>query len=102
MALSTLRRIHQFVDNNFSISVVCGFELSNSVGFDTIVAGTCLLMPVASKVWASVQGGPSTVIDPDHVLWDLLKMSKYLFMEDNMVSYCPILWKGEFSYCISL
>jgi len=90
-ALSALRRIHQFVDENFSIGVVCGFELSNSAGFDTIVAGTCLLTPVASKVWKSVQGGPSTVIDPEHILRDLLETGKYLFTEDNVVSYWEML-----------
>jgi len=90
-ALSALRRIHQFVDENFSVGVVRGFELSNTAGFDTIVAGTRLLTPIASKVWKSIQGGPTTVIDPDHVLRDLLETGKYLFTEDNVVSYWEML-----------
>ena len=90
-AVSTLRRIHQYVDENFNIGVVCGFEISNSAGFDTIMAGTRFFTPVASKVWSSVQGGPSTVIDPEHVLRDLLETGKYLFTEDNMVNYWEML-----------
>ena len=90
-ALSALRRIHQYVDENFSMGVVHGFELLNSAGFDTIVAGTRLLTPVASQGWRSVQGGPSTVIDPEHVLRDLLETGKYLFTEDNVVSYWEML-----------
>jgi hypothetical protein len=90
-ALSALRRIHQYVDENFSIGVVRGFEISNSAGFDSIVAGTRLLTPADSKVWSSVQGGPSTLIDPEHVLRDLVETGKYLFTEDNVVSYSEML-----------
>jgi hypothetical protein len=79
------------VDENFSIGVVRGFEISNSAGFDSIVAGTRLLTPAESKVWSSVQGGPSTLIDPEHVLRDLVETGKYLFTEDNVVSYSEML-----------
>jgi len=90
-ALSTLRRIHQYVDENFSIGVVRGFEISNSAGFDTIVGGTRLLTPVESKVWSSVQGGPSVEIDPEHVLRDLIETGRYQFTEDNVVGYWEML-----------
>jgi len=91
MALSALRWIHQYMDENFSIGVVRGYEISNSAGFDTIVAGTRVLTPVESKVWSPVPGGPPSNIDPDHVLRDLVGMCKYLFTEDNLVSYLEML-----------
>jgi hypothetical protein len=86
-ALSALRRIHQYVDENFSVGVVRGFEISNSAGLDTLLAGTRILTPVESKVWSPVQGGPSTAIDPEGVLRDLVDTGKYLFTEDNVVAY---------------
>jgi hypothetical protein len=75
------------VDENFSVSVVCGFEILNSVGLDTLFVGMRILTPVGSKVWSPVQGGPSVVIDPENVLCDLVDTGKYVFTEDNMVAY---------------
>ena len=91
MALSALRRIHQYMDENFSMGVVRGFEISNSTGLDTIVAATRILTPAESKVWSPVQGGPSTDIDPENVLRDLIDSGKYLFTEDNVVAYSEML-----------
>src|ERR1700729_947895 len=65
-ALAALRRIHQYIDENFSVGVVRGFEISNSAGLDTIVAATRVLTPAESKVWSPVEGGPSTDIDPEN------------------------------------
>ncbi|KIM71745.1 hypothetical protein PILCRDRAFT_16770 [Piloderma croceum F 1598] len=91
MALAALRRIHQYIDENFSVGVVRGFEISNSAGLDTIVAATRVLTPAESKVWSPVEGGPSTDIDPENVLRDLINTGKYLFMEDNVVAYSEML-----------
>jgi len=79
------------MDENFSIGVIRRFEISNLAGFDTIVAGTCVLTPVESKAWSPVPGGPPSNINPDHVLRDLVRMGKYLFTKDNLVSYSEML-----------
>jgi hypothetical protein len=75
------------MDENFSIGVVRGYEISNSAGLDTLVAGTRILTPVGSKVWSPIPGGPSAVIDPDNVLHNLVDTGKYVFTEDNVVGY---------------
>jgi hypothetical protein len=82
---------NQYMDENFSMGVVRGFEISNSTGLDTIVAATRILTPAESKVWSPVQGGPSTDIDPENVLRDLIDSGKYLFTEDNVVAYSEML-----------
>ncbi|KIM83356.1 hypothetical protein PILCRDRAFT_7287 [Piloderma croceum F 1598] len=102
--LSALRRI-QYVDENFSIGVVHGFEISNSAGFNTIMASTHLLTPVESKMWSSIQEGPSMVIDPKHVLRDLVKTGRYQFTEDNIVGYwemLPDIVEGNLGLCSTL
>ncbi|KIM84225.1 hypothetical protein PILCRDRAFT_6500 [Piloderma croceum F 1598] len=90
-ALAALRRIHQYIDENFSVGVVRGFKISNSASLDTIVAATRVLTPAESKVWSPVEGGPSTDIDPENVLRDLINTGKYLFTEDNVVAYSEML-----------
>jgi hypothetical protein len=90
-ALAALRRIHQYMDENFSVGVVRGFEISNSAGLDTLVAATRILTPAESKVWNPVEAGPSVNIDPDNVLRDLIETGKYLFTEDNVVAYSEML-----------
>jgi len=90
-ALAALRRIHQYMDENFSVGVVRGFEISNSAGLDTLVAATRILTPVESKIWSPVEGGPSANIDPENVLRDLIDTGKYLFTEDNVVAYSEML-----------
>jgi hypothetical protein len=79
------------MDENFSVGVVRGFEISNSAGLDTLVAATRILTPAESKVWNPVEGGPSVNIDPDNVLRDLIETGKYLFTEDNVVAYSEML-----------
>jgi hypothetical protein len=91
MALSALRRIHQYLDESFSVGVVCGFEISNSARLDTLVAATHILTPADSKVWSPVVGGLPTDIDPDNLLRDLVEAGKYSFTEDNLVAYLEML-----------
>jgi hypothetical protein len=90
-ALSALKRIHQYIDESFSVGVVCGYEISNSAGLDTVVAGTHILTPTDSKVWAVINEGPPATIDPDNVLRTIMNTGKYQYTEDNVVAYSEMI-----------
>ena len=88
---SAFARIHRFMDENFAVGDVCPLGPSSFVDMDSITAETQVLTLQENNIWNAKPKGLMPLIDPDSVLWLVVRNGKYLFTKDNVVQYSQMI-----------
>jgi hypothetical protein len=98
--LSAIQRIYDFFDESFAEGVLCPY-VAHVVGeLDGVLAQTQFISPVKHNAFPAALI-PDTY-DPNNVLADLVAGGKFVFTEDNIISFFEITSDSDEYAAISL
>ena len=86
-AVNALHRIYNYFEQSFSASEVRPLEPKTIGPMLAFGARTRYLTPMNGNIWPIVTDHMTMSINPDGVLQGILNTGKYVFSEDNLVTY---------------